>query len=84
LNKNSIIIIGVGEEKFINMNVLDSDDKLLSNGSKTAKRDIVQFVKFNDFKNNNSSLAEEVLRELPHQVVEFFLSQNHYPKKRNN
>jgi len=40
----SIIIIGIGDEDFTEMEQLDSDSKLLSFGGKTAKRDIVQFV----------------------------------------
>lgn len=46
---------------------LDSDDELLrDNRGKVAKRDIVQFVKFLDYKNSGSDvLAEEVLREVP-------------------
>ena len=40
----SIIIVGVGNDKFDKMDKLDSDDKLLESGSKTAARDIVQFV----------------------------------------
>lgn len=46
----SIIIVGVGEEKFKLMKELDSDDALLrdSRGT-TAIRDIVQFVKFKKF-----------------------------------
>ena len=48
----SIIIIGVGNENFEKMEALDCDNGLLraSNGH-VAKRDIVQFVKYNDYKN---------------------------------
>ena len=63
----SIIIIGIGEDSFEKMQELDSDDKVLTNSKgKPAMRDIVQFVKFNDFRNNSSeALAEEVLKEVP-------------------
>lgn len=40
----SIIIIGVGKEDFSKMEELDSDDALLQQGSRTAKRDIVQVI----------------------------------------
>lgn len=40
----SIIIVGIGAADFTEMDELDSDDKLLTAGGKTAVRDIVQFV----------------------------------------
>jgi len=40
----SIIIIGVGNDKFESMQELDGDDKVLKYQNKSAKRDIVQFV----------------------------------------
>lgn len=40
----SIIIVGVGDADFSEMDVLDSDNILLSNNGQTASRDIVQFV----------------------------------------
>jgi hypothetical protein len=50
----SIIIIGVGDADFDSMEQLDADlDPLYSNATgKCASRDVVQFVKFNDFKND--------------------------------
>jgi predicted lipoprotein len=40
-----------------------------------AKRDIVQFVEFNEFTNKDFSLlAEEVLKEVPDQFVGYMLS----------
>ncbi len=46
----SIIIVGVGSEKFTKMKILDSDGKILQNNQgMKAKRDIVQFVKFRKF-----------------------------------
>ena len=46
----SIIIIGIGKEKFEMMVELDSDDQLLKDTKgNTALRDIVQFVKFSEF-----------------------------------
>jgi len=40
----SIIIIGVGNEDFKEMEELDSDGTLLKFGDRKAARDIVQFV----------------------------------------
>jgi len=46
----SIIIIGVGDEKFKLMKDLDSDDKLLRDSrGQLATRDVVQFVKFKKY-----------------------------------
>jgi len=73
----SVIIIGVGDADFSAMDALDSDKALLSFGGHTAVRDIVQFVSFNQYKQKGSGkLAEEVLAEVPHQVLEY-MKQNH-------
>ena len=69
----SIIIIGVGDANFSSMDVLDGDINPLhdSNGRKT-NRDIVQFVPFKQFINQPFMLRQEVLAELPNQVVKFY------------
>jgi hypothetical protein len=47
----SLIIVGVGGADFSLMNFLDGDDGALKSSSgHRAKRDIVQFVPFRDFK----------------------------------
>ena len=61
----SIIIVGVGSENFLQMKKLDGDE----NGAKIFKRDLVQFVAFNDYKGNAEMLAKELLAELPSQLV---------------
>lgn len=68
----SIIVIGIGNANFSNMNELDSDDSLLKdrNGNQCI-RDIVQFVPYNDYKNGDK-LAQAVLEEIPNQIVEFY------------
>ncbi|KAJ3125566.1 Copine-8 [Nowakowskiella sp. JEL0407] len=78
----SIVIIGIGNSDFQNMDELDSDEKKLSLYGKVAKRDIVQFVPFRKFvgKYNGERLASEVLAEIPNQVVEYFNSRNIRPK----
>lgn len=69
----SVIIIGIGDCDFSNMTHLDADENTLVDSSgKKAARDVVQFVPFNKFKNNPQKLAEEVLEEVPQQVVEYF------------
>ena len=66
----SIIIVGVGNENFVEMRKLDGDDK----GGKVSSRDLVQFVAFNDYKGNPAMLAKELLAELPGQLVAYKLS----------
>jgi hypothetical protein len=70
----SIIIIGVGSADFEKMDDLDCDDHLLMGTYGQAKRDIVQFVPFKDFKSDPAKLAAEVLHELPDQVTSYFRS----------
>ena len=69
----SVIIVGIGGSDFSNMDVLDADDEPLidSNGRK-ADRDLVQFVPFRDFQNDGQKLAEQVLEEIPRQIVEYY------------
>ncbi|KRX08060.1 C2 domain [Pseudocohnilembus persalinus] len=67
----SIIIVGIGNEDFGNMEVLDGDQGLFDERGRKAQRDLVQFVPFNKFKGNPHLLAQEVLYELPDQVVEY-------------
>ena len=74
----SIIIIGIGSEEFKLMQELDSDNQILKDSKgNPALRDIVQFVKFNDLRYKGiSAIAEEVLKEIPEQVVEFLVMNN--------
>lgn len=68
----SIIIIGVGKANFNDMETLDGDEIPLSNSKGMVLRDIVQFVEFNKYRNNPQKLAEEVLKEIPKQVEDFY------------
>lgn len=80
----SIIIIGVGNEDFSNMIELDGDDMPLSNGNETVERDIVQFVEFKKFEYSQDKLAEEVLREIPIQVEQYYRFNKKYNNNNNN
>jgi hypothetical protein len=54
------------------MDVLDNDDgSMRDQQGRKAKRDLVQFVPFNEFKNNPELLAKNVLKELPDQLVDY-------------
>ena len=63
----SIIIVGVGNDDFESMDILDADDVPLysTKYKKNMESDIVQFVPFRDFKNNPTQLAKETLEEVP-------------------
>jgi hypothetical protein len=71
----SIIIIGVGDGKFDKMKVLDSDKTRLTDlkGVK-ATRDLVQFVEFKKYNFSANHLSSEILKEIPKQVEEYYLT----------
>lgn len=75
----SIIIIGVGNADFTDMERLDCDGQLLQGRQYTAARDIVQFVEFEKFK-QSEMLVAEVLREIPGQLEEFYRGTEIYSK----
>ena len=78
----SVIIIGIGTGDFGNMDVLDADENpLFDKNRRKADRDLVQFVPFNNFKDNPQKLAEEVLEEIPRQVVEYYQHHKIEPKE---
>ena len=78
----SVIIIGVGTADFSTMNVLDVDDNPLVNsrGVKAA-RDLVQFVPFLKYESNPDRLAQEVLAEIPRQILGYYQQNNLDPVK---
>lgn len=76
----SVIIVGVGNERFEMMETLDSDDSLLRDDSgRAAKRDIVQFVRFKECM-QHGNLAEEVLKELPDQLCQYMEQTGYKPQ----
>ena len=77
----SIVIVGVGNADFSKMDVLDGDGGLLRGRSGTARRDIVQFVPFNKFK-DPIRLAAATLAELPGQFVQYMKSFGIKPRVR--
>ena len=77
----SIIIVGVGREEFSMMIELDSDDQILRDDKNNkAKRDIVQFVRFQEAI-ARGNLAEEVLKEIPSQVCRYMEMIGYEPMK---
>ncbi|XP_051871621.1 copine-4 isoform X2 [Pristis pectinata] len=70
----SVIIVGVGNADFSDMQMLDGDDGILrSPKGEPVLRDIVQFVPFRNFKHASpAALAKSVLAEVPNQVVDYY------------
>ena len=78
----SVIIIGIGDNDFSSMVELDADNEpLFDRNKRKAVRDLVQFVQYNKFRNNEKKLAEEVLEEVPKQVIEYYQMKNIPPGK---
>ena len=79
----SAVIVGVGDdEDFADMEELDADATVLrdSDGN-MACRDIVQFVKYSDFKElGMRELALEVLGEVPDQFVDYQVMTKELPE----
>lgn len=75
----SIIIVGVGNADFEQMDELDGDDGPLKNSmGQSVARDIVQFVEFNKAI-ARGDLAEQVLKEVPDQVCSYMERNNIVP-----
>lgn len=68
----SIIIVGIGNADFKEMQFLDDF-------AKGDTRDICQFVNFEAHKHSKLSLAKATMEEVPGQLVEFFTSNGLYP-----
>jgi hypothetical protein len=69
----SIVIVGIGNENFSKMHVLDADDSpLVDSSGRRMLRDIVQFVPYREVNNSPYRLAREVLDEIPREIVNYF------------
>ena len=87
----SILIVGVGNEDFGNMEVakecsseiqiLDGDDERLSYNGKIASRDIVQFVPTREMINRSlEEMAKSLLEEIPGQVTDYMHTEGITPE----
>ena len=79
----SAVIVGVGEdEDFDDMEELDADATVLKDKEgNAAVRDIVQFVKYSEFKElGMRELALEVLGEVPDQFVDYQVMTKELPE----
>ena len=76
----SVIIIGIGDEDFSQMETLDMDRvRFRSVFDPPSRSDIVQFVPYRKFGGDPVRLAAEVLKELPQQVTEYMQEINRIP-----
>ena len=67
----------MGNADFSNMDILDADEEpLIDDKNRKSARDLVQFVPFNNFKDDPKKLAQQVLEEIPRQIVEYYQHQN--------
>ena len=77
----SVIIVGIGNMDFSKMEQLDGDEiPLISRKGIKRQRDLVQFVPFDKFEGDEKKLAEEVLDEIPRQVIEYYSLNFLYPE----
>ena len=77
----SVVIVGVGNGNFNDMITLDGDNIPLTNSQKMKRlRDLVQFVPFNKYRNNETELRNQVLEEIPRQVTQYYMMNKIYPE----
>ena len=78
----SVIIVGIGNADFGKMVILDGNDTpLVSTHNIKWLRDLVQFIHYNKYKNNEQRLTKEILEEIPRQIVEYYTLNNYNPDK---
>ena len=70
----SIVIVGLGDADFRQMQFLDDFHR-----DEPQIRDIVQFVEFNQHRHNKEALTRETLDEIPDQLVDYFYSKGIMP-----
>ena len=64
---------------------IDGDEKPIeSSTGKVRKRDLVQFVPFDKYQNDENILFKEVLAEIPKQITEYYQFKNLNPDKIKN
>ncbi|KAK6911478.1 C2 domain [Dillenia turbinata] len=78
----SILIVGVGNEDFKEMEILDADNgkRLESSTGRVATRDIVQFVPMREVHDGQLSAVQALLEELPGQFLTFMRSRDIKPR----
>ncbi|XP_017976305.1 PREDICTED: protein BONZAI 3 [Theobroma cacao] len=77
----SILIVGVGDADFKQMEILDADNghRLESSAGRLATRDIVQFVPMREVYSCRISVVQALLEELPGQFLSYMRSRDIKP-----
>ncbi|CAL9214222.1 unnamed protein product [Arabidopsis halleri] len=77
----SVLIVGVGNTDFKQMEMLDADNgrRLESSTGRIATRDIVQFVPMKDIHSGQVSVVQALLEELPGQFLSYVRSRKINP-----
>ena len=78
----SVIIIGVGNGPFKDMQALSGNNQPLYNSVNNKMRNnIVTFIPFNKYKNNNgiNLLQEKIWEKIPQQISQYFQNKNILP-----
>ncbi|XP_062232534.1 protein BONZAI 3-like [Phragmites australis] len=72
----SVLIVGVGNADFKQMEILDADNgrRLESSTGRIATRDIVQFVPMREVQGDQISVVQSLLEELPGQFLTYMRS----------
>uniref|UniRef100_A0A0D9WFU7 C2 domain-containing protein n=1 Tax=Leersia perrieri TaxID=77586 RepID=A0A0D9WFU7_9ORYZ len=78
----SILIVGVGNADFKQMEILDGDNgkRLESSTGRIATRDIVQFVPMREVQVGQISVVQSLLEELPGQFLSYMRSRDIKPR----
>ncbi|KAL1192954.1 Protein BONZAI 3 [Cardamine amara subsp. amara] len=77
----SVLIVGVGNTDFKQMEILDADNgrRLESSTGRIATRDIVQFVPMKEIHSGHVSVVQALLEELPGQFLSYVRSRKINP-----
>ncbi|XP_030503781.2 protein BONZAI 3 isoform X1 [Cannabis sativa] len=77
----SVLIVGVGDADFSQMEILDADNgnRLESSTGRMATRDIVQFVPMREVQRGEVSVVQALLEELPGQFLSYVRSRDIKP-----
>ncbi|CAN8311706.1 unnamed protein product [Cochlearia groenlandica] len=77
----SVLIVGVGNADFSQMEILDADKgrRLESSTGRIATRDMVQFVPMKEVHSGQVSVVQALLEELPGQFLSYVRSKNINP-----
>ena len=77
----SVIIIGIGNADFSNMDFLaNHDEPLIDRNGRKSDRNIAQFFPFKDYSYNREQLVQIILKEISRQAIEYYQHQNINPK----